>query len=163
MQYKTLIKSLSRSVITLLTIALIATMAVGQNLAISGGTFSGGGQYFIKGNITNTAPVTINGIVTLEGTAAQAVGTAGNGSVNFQTLNISNSNGNVTASFAVSTTISTALSVANGTTLAIGNNIFRSCDVYLPCPTFVSQASFFFRSLYVGIRCKMKHPRCIRF
>ncbi|MCX6120713.1 MAG: hypothetical protein NTX44_03745 [Ignavibacteriales bacterium] len=121
MKYTRDVKSWSRGVLTLLAIALIATMAVGQDLVIGGGgTFTGGGQYHIKGNISNNAAVTINGVVTLEGTAAQVIGTATKGDINFQTLNVNTTVGSAT--MAVSTAVSSGLSIAAGSTFNIQNN-----------------------------------------
>jgi hypothetical protein len=120
MKNATGIKCLGREIATLLiTLAIVATLAMGQNLVVgSGSTFAGNGQYIIAGSITNTAPVTINGVVTLNGQAGQTIGTTGQ--IDFQTLNVNTTSGNAT--MAVSTAVSTALSIANGSTFDIQNN-----------------------------------------
>jgi hypothetical protein len=98
MKYKTVVKSLNRGGIALLTIALIATMAVGQNLTIGGGaTFVGNGQYNIKGNITSAASTSISGTVNLDGAAQSITG----GALTFKNLTIAgtdvkNANVNIT-------------------------------------------------------------------
>jgi hypothetical protein len=78
MKYKIIVvKSLSRSIIALLTSALIATLAMGQNLVIGGGAaFAGNGQYHIAGNITSTTSASIPGTVTLDGAAQSITGGA---------------------------------------------------------------------------------------
>jgi fibronectin-binding autotransporter adhesin len=111
-----------RSLYALLTIALIATMAMGQgNLIITGGTFIGGGTgiYNVKGNITNTAPASITGIVNLNGTSPQAIGTTG--AITFGTLKATAIS---TKTFGVNSTVATAidLTTAGATQFNIGAN-----------------------------------------
>jgi fibronectin-binding autotransporter adhesin len=116
-----------RSLYALLTIALIATMAMGQHLVIgTGSTYGGAGTYVIKGNITNTgvAAVTpIGGTVTLNGAAAQSIG-GGTGAINFSTLNVTPSVV-ATTTMNVASTVSTAVNIGTAVTaatLAVGAN-----------------------------------------
>lgn len=110
-----------RGIYALLIIALAANFAFGQGFAINGSpTLNGSGTYSIKGNITNTAPVTFTGTVavTMSGAAAQTLGSAGNGAITIPTLNINTTSNTTTA--AVSTSVGTALTVATGSTYDIG-------------------------------------------
>jgi filamentous hemagglutinin len=125
MKYTSFVKTLSRSVLALLAIALIATMAFGQHLVIgTGSTYGGSGNYVIKGNITNpgvAATTTINGTVTMSSsTQLQTIGTATNGEIDFGTLNISTSFGVKSTTAAVATKVATSLSVADGSKYDVG-------------------------------------------
>jgi fibronectin-binding autotransporter adhesin len=116
-----------RSVYALLTLALIATMAMGQNLIIgTGSTYGGAGTYVIKGNITNAGVVAatpIGGTVTMSSsTQLQTIGTATNGAINFGTLNISTTFGAKSTTAAVSTGVSASLAIAAASVYSIGAN-----------------------------------------
>jgi hypothetical protein len=91
MKHTSFAKTLSRSVIALLTIALIATMAFGQSIIVTGtGSFSGTGITNVTGNInTNgaSAGVSITGTVNLNGTTTQQLGVSGSHALTFATLN----------------------------------------------------------------------------
>ncbi|MGA3286935.1 MAG: hypothetical protein ABSD46_05895 [Bacteroidota bacterium] len=101
-----------RSLYALLTLALIATMAMGQGkLVITGGTFVGTGIYDVKGDITNTAPAAITGTVNLSGTVPQAIGTTG--AITFGTLKATAVS---TKTFGVNSTVTAAIDVTSGTT-----------------------------------------------
>ena len=81
-------KLVRRGLTTLLFMGLIATLALGQNLVIgSGSTYTGAGSYVVKGNITNSgvaAATSIAGTVTMSSTtAAQTIGTGGQGDINW--------------------------------------------------------------------------------
>ena len=76
-----------RGMSALVALVLMVGMAMSQNnLALNGGTVTNGGTIRVNGNITNTAPTTVGGIVELKGTGAQSVGTASNGAINFTRL-----------------------------------------------------------------------------
>jgi len=127
MQCATVAKNLGRGFSAILIIALIATMALGQNLVIgSGSTYGGAGAYVVKGNITNpgvAAATTIGGSMTMNSaTALQTIGTAGQGVINFGTLNINTSFGAKTTTMAVSTGVSTNLSIAAASGYVVGAN-----------------------------------------
>jgi filamentous hemagglutinin len=114
-----------RSFYVLLISALITVTAFGQNLAITGApTLNGSGTYNIKGNITNTAPVTFTGTVavTLSGTAAQTIGTAGNGLITFNGLNVNTTGATPTTTMNVAVDVNTGLSVLAGSTFVVGAN-----------------------------------------
>ena len=118
----------SRSLYALLTIALIATMAMGQGNLIIGAaaaTFAGAGTINVKGNITNNTvatAVSITNPVTLNGAAAQTIGTATFGAINFSTLTIAPTVV-ATTTLNVATSVSTAVTIGAGAinaTLAVG-------------------------------------------
>jgi hypothetical protein len=114
-----------RSIYTLLIIALVTVTAVGQHLAITGApTLNGSGTYNIKGNITNTAPVTFTGTVavTMSGAAAQTIGTAGNGLITFNTLNANTTGATPTTTMNVAVDVNSALSVSAASTFVVGAN-----------------------------------------
>jgi hypothetical protein len=114
---------------TMLGTALITTLAMGQNVVIgtAAATFTGAGTIKVAGNITNPSvatAVTINNPVTLNGAAAQAIGTSSNAAINFTTLNVTPSVV-ATTTLNVASTISTAVNIGSaGTaaTLAVGTN-----------------------------------------
>jgi fibronectin-binding autotransporter adhesin len=110
-------------VVTIASLSMLAGLFA-QNLVLqTGATFSGAGTISVHGNITNSgvaAATAFSGTVALAGAGAQAVGTAAQGAINFSTLNVNSTS--ATATFAVASAVTTALSVANGTTLAIGAN-----------------------------------------
>jgi hypothetical protein len=127
MKHSTIGKYLGRGISALLTLALVATVAMGQNLVVGGTpTFGGAGTINVKGNIINTGvatPTSITGIVALNGAAAQSIG-GGTGAINFSTLNVTPTVA-ATTSLNVASTISTAVNIGTGviaTTLAIGAN-----------------------------------------
>jgi hypothetical protein len=127
MQCAKVVKNMGRGLSALLILALIATMALGQNLVIgSGSTYGGAGTYTIKGNITNAgvaAATTIGGTVTMNSaTALQTIGSAGQGAINFGTLNINTAFGAKTTTMAVSTGVSTNLSIAAASGYVVGAN-----------------------------------------
>lgn len=114
-----------RSFYALLIMAMAAVTAFGQHLAITGApTLNGSGTYNIKGNITNTTPVTFTGTVTvtLSGTAAQTIGTAGNGLITFNTLNANTTGATPTTTMNVAVDVNTGLSVLAGSTFVVGAN-----------------------------------------
>jgi hypothetical protein len=116
-----------RSIFSLLISALVTVTAFGQtgNLAITGApTLNGSGTYNIKGNITNTTPVTFTGTVavTLSGAAAQTIGTVGNGLITFNTLNANTTGATPTTTMNVAVDVNTGLSVAAASTLVVGAN-----------------------------------------
>jgi fibronectin-binding autotransporter adhesin len=129
MKNSTIGKYLGRGISALLILALIATMAMGQNLVIgnAAATFAGAGTITVKGNISNNtvaAPVTIANPVTLNGAAAQTVGTATFGAINFTTLNVLPT-AIATTTLNVASSISTAVTIGAGAinaTLAVGAN-----------------------------------------
>lgn len=116
-----------RSLYALLISALVTITAFGQHLVITGApTLNGTGTYNVKGNITNTVPTTFTETVTvtMNGAAAQSIGTTGNGAIIFPTLNIMPTAG-ATTTLNVASTVSTAVTIGTGaiaTTLAIGAN-----------------------------------------
>ena len=78
-------RCLGRGIIPLLTLAVAASLAVGQNLNIgAGGAFTGNGQYHIAGNITSAASASIAGTVTLDGGAQSISG----GAITFNNLTV---------------------------------------------------------------------------
>jgi hypothetical protein len=115
-----------RSIYALLISALVIVTAFGQsNLVVIGApTLNGSGTFNIKGNITNTAPVTFTGTVavTMSGTAAQTIGSAGNGLITFNTLNANTTGGTPTTTMNVAVDVNTGLSVAATSTLVVGAN-----------------------------------------
>jgi hypothetical protein len=116
-----------RSLYVLLAIALIAAMAMGQNLIIgTGSTYTGAGTYVIKGNITNpgvAAATAISGTVTMSSTTAlQTIGTATNGEIDFGTLNINTAFGANSTTAAVTTKVSANLAIAASSVYSIGAN-----------------------------------------
>jgi hypothetical protein len=129
MKNSTISKYMGRGISALLTLALIATMAMGQNLVIgnAAATFAGAGTITVKGNITNNAvaaAVSIANPVTLNGAAAQAIGTATFGAINFTTLNVSPTVV-ATTTLNVASSISTAVNIGTvptAATLAVGAN-----------------------------------------
>jgi fibronectin-binding autotransporter adhesin len=129
MKNSTIGKYLGRGMSALLTIVLIAAMAMGQNLVIgnAAATFAGAGSITVRGAISNAgvaSAVTIANPVTLNGAAAQAIGTATNAAINFTTLNVSPSVV-ATTTLNVASSVSTAVNIGTaGTaaTLAVGAN-----------------------------------------
>jgi len=129
MKNSTIGKYLGRGINALLILALIATMAMGQNLVIgnAAATFAGAGTITVKGNISNggvASAVAIPNPVTLNGAAAQSIGTATNAAINFSTLNISPTV-IATTTLNVASSISTAVTIGAGAinaTLAVGAN-----------------------------------------
>jgi hypothetical protein len=119
----------SRSLYALLTIALIAAMAMGQGNLIIGGTptFTGAGTITVTHDIKNTgvAGVTaISGIVIMNGAGSQAIGIATNGAINFSTLNVAPTVV-ATTTLNVASTVSTAVNIGTvptAATLAVGTN-----------------------------------------
>ena len=118
---------MGRGLSALLILALIATMAMGQNLIIgnAAATFAGAGTITVKGTITNPGVATATampGVVTLNGAAAQSIGTAGQGAINFATLNVSPTVV-ATTTLNVASSVSTAVTIGAGAinaTLAVG-------------------------------------------
>jgi len=123
----------SRSLYTLLILALATAAAFGQGNLVVGSTgtptFVGTGTYTLKGNIVNTGVSTATTIgaagatVTMGGAAAQSIG-GGTGAINFQTLNITPS-AVATTTLNVASTVNTALTIGQtltAATLAIVNN-----------------------------------------
>ncbi|MGD0591523.1 MAG: hypothetical protein ABSA44_12125 [Bacteroidota bacterium] len=117
-----------RSLYALLTIALIAAMAMGQgNLIIgTGSTYTGAGTYVIKANIKNTgvaAATVIGGTVTMGSTTQlQTIGITTNGEIDFGTLNINTTFGANSTTAAVTTKVSTSLAIAANSVYSIGAN-----------------------------------------
>jgi hypothetical protein len=126
MKYNNLYKTLATVWVALF---LVATMAMGQNLVIgnAGATFAGAGTISVKGAISNAGVATAVSIanpVTLNGAAAQTVGTTGQGAINFSTLNVTPTVV-ATTTLNVASTVSTAVNIGTaGTaaTLAVGAN-----------------------------------------
>ena len=85
-------KFLKKGIYAIFTLALIATVVMGQNLNVSGGTFIGSGTYNIKGNINTTGTsgsgnITIPGKVNLNGTSTlQQLGVSTSHALIFDTL-----------------------------------------------------------------------------
>jgi fibronectin-binding autotransporter adhesin len=129
MQCAKVVKNMGRGLSALLILALIATMALGQNLVIgnAAATFAGAGTITVKGNITNpgiATAVTIGCPVVLNGVAAQSIGTATQGAINFATLNVSPTVA-ATTTLNVASSVSTAVTIGAGAinaTLAVGAN-----------------------------------------
>jgi hypothetical protein len=115
-------KSLIFSLVALL---LIASAAFGQHLIIrNGSSFTGTGTYNIHGNIYDTLAaansILIPGTVNINGAAAETVGIAGNGPINFQKLQIGGSGVKTTV---VNDTVANLLDVtANGPSFDIKAN-----------------------------------------
>ena len=119
MKNSTIGKYLGRGILAILTLALVATVAMGQNLVIGGTpTFTGAGIINVKGAINNSVVASISGVVNLTGTAAQTIGTTG--ALTFSTLNVNTTVG--AASLAVSTAVNTALLISASSTLNIQDN-----------------------------------------
>ncbi len=117
-----------RGLAVVLLSTTMLTSLFSQDVVIqSAGTFSGSGTYKVKGNISNSgvgAAKTINGTVTFDGAGAQAIGTATNGAINFQTLNVTPSVV-ATTTLNVASAVSTAVNIGTaGTaaTLAVGTH-----------------------------------------
>ena len=111
----------NRGMSLIILLVLFAAMAFGQGTFVisSGASFQPStGTYTVKGNITNAAATSVTGIVTMAGTAAQTIGTSGNGTLTFPTLNINTTSATTTAN--VSTTVSGVLTIATGSTYDIG-------------------------------------------
>lgn len=105
-----------------LALFFVGGSAYGQNLVIGAdASFTGAGTYNVKGNIDNSAKssaTTITGTMNLNGGGAQAVGTATNGAINFNTLNAS---GGSAKTLNVNSAVSAALtSDGAGTIFDIG-------------------------------------------
>lgn len=110
---------MSRGLSAMLIVALVATMAMGQNLVVTGGgSFSGSGTINVKGNINTSGAsggVSIPGTVNLNGTATlQQLGVSGSNALTFATLNATGSiakqmDVNVTATAALTVNITGAL------------------------------------------------------
>jgi hypothetical protein len=76
---------LGRGITFLLSLAIVATLATGQDLVIgAGAAFVGNGHYNIAGNITSAAAASISGTVNLDGAAQSISG----GAITFNNLNI---------------------------------------------------------------------------
>lgn len=107
---------LRRGMSALVALVLLVGMAMGQNdfVIVSGGSISNSGTIKVKGNITNSGvagATTIAGTVQLKANAAQSIGTASNGAINFSTLTIPASGGN-TKTFNVNSTVAAAIDIA---------------------------------------------------
>jgi hypothetical protein len=114
MKNLTNIRILGRGVIAILSLALFATMAMGQigNLVLNGGTISNDGTLNIKGNINTSGAGGIDsilGIVNLDG-AVQQLGVSGANALTFKTLNAIGTDNKV---MNVNVTVTDALSVNN--------------------------------------------------
>jgi hypothetical protein len=104
----------SRALMAILSIFLMAAVAMGQNLNLNGAATIGG-TVRVKGNIDNTSSTGTNaftGTVELKGTAAQAIGGSAN-AINFTTLTTT---GVSTKNINTASTIATAITTASGTT-----------------------------------------------
>ncbi|MGA3286936.1 MAG: hypothetical protein ABSD46_05900 [Bacteroidota bacterium] len=114
--------SAGRSIYVLLISALVTLTAFGQsNLVITGApTLGGTGTYNIKGNITNTVAIAINPTVTMNGAAAQTIGTTG--AITLTTLNVNTTGATPTTTMNVAVDVNTGLSVAAGSTFVVGAN-----------------------------------------
>jgi hypothetical protein len=104
---------MKQGILAIITIALIAIVAMGQNLIVSGsGTFSGNGTINVKGNINTSAAsgaISNPGIVNLNGSSSlQQLGVAGSNALTFAQLVAS---GSVAKQMAVNVTVSDALTV----------------------------------------------------
>jgi hypothetical protein len=104
---------LNLGILALVTIVLIATVAMGQNLIVSGsGSFSGAGTINVKGNINTSgasAAVSIPGTVNLNGAlSTQQLGVSGSNALTFSQLIAS---GSIAKQMDVNVTVSDALTV----------------------------------------------------
>lgn len=115
----------SRAFVALLSIFLMAAVAVGQNLNLNGAATIGG-TVRVKGDINNTSSTGTNvftGTVELKGTAAQAIGGSAN-AINFATLTTTGvSTKTFTASSTIATSITTATAGATQYVLAAGKKL----------------------------------------
>lgn len=105
----------SRTFVAILSIFLMAAVAVGQNLVLSGGASSYGGTWKVKGNIDNTSATgtkTFTGTVQLKGVLPQSMGGSAN-AINFATLTAT---GASVKTFNTASTIATAIDMTTGTT-----------------------------------------------
>jgi hypothetical protein len=117
---------MKNALVLFFTLILSVSLTFGQNIVIgSGSSFTNSGTINVKGNITNTGvagATAIGGTVNLNGSGAQAVGSASNGAINFATLNATTA---TTKTLNVSSTISTAVDVTNTASIALagGNTL----------------------------------------
>jgi hypothetical protein len=117
--------------IAIVALVLMVGLAMGQNnLVLSGGTVTNSGTIRVNGNITNTAPTTVGGIVELKGSGAQGIGTGGNGALTFSTLRATNTSAktfNVAATVSTNINLTTAgatqFILATGQTLTLTGTI----------------------------------------
>jgi len=120
------ILTMSKSlVLSLVALLVVASAAFGQHLIIrNGSSFTGTGTYNVHGNIYDTlaaaTSILIPGTVNINGAAAETVGIAGNGPINFQKLQIGGSGVKTTV---VNDTVANLLDVtANGPSFNIVAN-----------------------------------------
>jgi hypothetical protein len=121
MKNSTIGRFLKKGILAIFTLALVATVAMGQNLNAAG-TFTGTGIYIVNGNVVTSGAtaVTIPGTVKLNGTSTQTVG-GGTGLVTIDTLKAT---GISTKSLAVNTTVTKVDVAATGATkFQLANNV----------------------------------------
>ena len=119
-----------RGMSALVALVLMVGLAMSQNLVINNNsTFTGSGTINVKGNITTpslTVDKSISGTVNMaKTTGAQSIGTAANAqTLTFANLNVNTSGTPTTTQEVAGIVVSSALSVANGTTLDIQGKTF---------------------------------------
>jgi hypothetical protein len=134
-----------RGMSVLIALFLMVGFAISQNLVItSTTTVTNTGTIKVKGDITNSgvAGATSLGKVQLKANAAQAIGTATNGAINFSELSIL-ATGGATKTFNVNSTVSTSIDIAasadassqydaGGKTLTISGTIANTGNATTP-------------------------------
>lgn len=136
-----------RGLSIVIALLVMVGFALSQNdLVITSTTsITNTGTIKVKGNITNSGvagATTIGGTVQLKADAAQSIGTATNGAINFATLVIPNGAGN-TKTFNVNSTVSSSIDIAasagassqydvNGKTLTLSGTIANTGGATTP-------------------------------
>jgi hypothetical protein len=135
-----------RGMSALIAFVLLVGLAMSQDLVItSTSSINNSGTIKVKGNITNAGvagATTIGGTVQLKANAAQTIGTATNGAINFTNLAIPAAGGG-TKTFGVASTIATSIDIAaaanasssydlNGSTLTLQGSIANTGGATTP-------------------------------